>query len=600
MREETFSLALGTHGSQSRQCLRLGDETRNIWPLLALVRGNEAGCDDHLARVGPCFAHDVAVCEELHFVDANDVGSVDERLVNVGETLHSEGVHTVAVVTGDAHLVEARIAGVLDQQAFAVREGKALVLAEQLGRLAREHVAEDEMNATVERHGGAIHTNLSKQKMYYVMMSFGGIRASAADGRNAGSKDDTALIQLVAGSLRRSSKLLGVRFPQTAVVLVINCIDNVDFVRELYDFLTNAQRYKCSVYVWQTVDVANRNAFLTSVDFPAVVYWNVDMLVQNVSKLANIMAVTSSDWRPHFNSQIVQKVINCMDILNNFYLNTTSKRYNLPLIYKEFSDGHEIAVQETVVDWVRRITKKAGDKGLVFTSSSMEKDDFFAIVNGEQPPPARLPARAVSIPARNVAIVTEPSRPREPPTGGGLWANATDADVNNAGSLIDEYVFDGDTLTTLLQNLGYQFSNAAGTRAYCLFFAVNNALANYQENNYDKAEQLARRVIQLQTENPQLYARNVKRGTYKNFDLSKGYGQDEELLAVSELLKVQIKCFSTQPYENIYQKIPQTFVPLSGNFTKTIVLRNHLPVHYDSYVKGTWSDQAWEVQTRQL
>jgi len=102
----------------------------------------------------------------LHFVDANDVGGVDERLVDVGETLHSEGVHTVAVVTGDAHLVEARVTGVLDQQAFAVREGKALVLAEQLSGLTTEHAAQDEVDSTVERHGGAIHTNLSKQKMY--------------------------------------------------------------------------------------------------------------------------------------------------------------------------------------------------------------------------------------------------------------------------------------------------------------------------------------------------------------------------------------------------------------------------------------------------
>lgn len=345
------------------------------------------------------------------------------------------------------------------------------------------------------------------------------------------------------------------------------------------------------------------------------VYFSIDELSQNSSNLANIMAITSSNWKPYVSSQILQKVVSCMDTLNNFYLNTTNKRYNLPLIYKDFSDEFEIQIQETVVDWIRRIKNKAASKGtfLLLTAASMDKDDFMDIIDGRQPPPP--PPPAAPAPVRRVQFVSKPveaaapKRPRAPPTGEGLWGNATLASAQATGggpSLVSQYVFDGNTLTALLQNLGYQFSSAAGTRARCLFFAVNNALANREENDPDKAERLARQVIELQNTNPQMFGRNFEEGLggtrdkFKVFNLRAGYGQDEELTAISELLKIQIKCFSTEPNNELYQKIPQTFVPLHGGFTKTIVLRNHLPIHFDSYIKGTWSDEAWQVQTHQF
>jgi len=409
-------------------------------------------------------------------------------------------------------------------------------------------------------------------------MTFGGIRASAADGRNAGSKDDTALIQLVAGSLQRSSKLLGVRFPQTAVVLVINCIDNVDFVRELYNFLTNTERFKCLLYVWQKGEITDRSTFLKRVDFPAIVYWNIDELLKNVSKLANILAVVSSDWRPILNSQTVQQVVNCMDILNNFYLNTTSKRYNLPLIYKEVgTDGFEVTVQETVVDWVRRITKKAGDKGLVLTSSSMEKDDFFAIVNGEQPL-ARQPARQ----SARLRALPQPELPLAPHPMLQIFQST--------------YNLTRQEVLERMQSLGYKLAHASGSRAQCLFFAVNNALVDKEENDPDKANKLVNRVIAFQKQNLEHYGRQISTGrkdsngrdiyVYEPFDKLKGYGQTEEIRAICEILQIEIFVYATHPeYNRGMYADAYSFAPTKQQPTKTIYLINNNPIHFDSFIK---------------
>jgi hypothetical protein len=405
------------------------------------------------------------------------------------------------------------------------------------------------------------------------MVSFGGLQASAEDERSANNADDTSLIQLVAGSLRRSSKLLGVTFPKTVVVLVINCIDNVDFVRELYNFLTNTERFKCLLYVWQTTDKTDRSTFLMGVDFPAIVYWNIDELSKNVSKLGNIIAVTSSDWRPHLNSQILQKVVNCMDILNNFYLNTTSKRYNLPLIYKEFSDGHEIAIQETVVDWVRRITKKAGDKGLVLNSSSMEKDDFMDIIDGKQPL-ARQSARPRALPQPDLPFAPHPMLQMFQST----------------------YNLTRQEVLKRMQSLGYKLAHASGSRAQCLFFAVNNALVDKEENDSDKANKLVNRVIAFQQQNLEHYGRQISTGrkdsngldiyVYEPFDKLKGYGQTEEIRAICEILQIEIFVFATHPeYNQGLYADAYSFAPTKQQPTKTIYLINNNPTHFDSFIK---------------